>query len=342
MKGVKLLGNRKLVIKDFQNPKAKDNWIVIAVKASALCGTDLNVFYRVDSKDAYNNNNFIPGHEIAGKIIEIDYAERMKVGDRVLVYPIIGCGNCFYCRNGFIKSCKNVKIIGFDLNGGHAEFLLVPERNLIPIPDDIPYEIACLAWDGIGVSLGVIKKLMVGNQDIVMVLGCGPIGLGAINNCKFFDATVIAVDLLDYRLSIAKKLGANYTINPNNKDIEEEIRKITAGYGPDVCLECTGIEKVLHQALSLVKRGGKCGLIGELGEIQKINFSDEVLHRDLTLAGGLIYEDYKINELINMIRQGLRVDKLITHTFNLNESKKAWKLFDEGKTAKVVIASEDE
>jgi propanol-preferring alcohol dehydrogenase len=149
MKGVKLLGNRTLVLHNFPDPKAKDDWIVIAVKASALCGSDLNCFYRVDSKNAYNNNNFIPGHEVAGEIVEVDNAERLKVGNRVLVYPIIGCGSCFYCRNGNIKYCENSKSIGFDLNGGDAEFLLVPERNLIPIPDDISFEVAALIWDGI-------------------------------------------------------------------------------------------------------------------------------------------------------------------------------------------------
>jgi threonine dehydrogenase-like Zn-dependent dehydrogenase len=337
MKGVKMLGNRKLRVQDFPDPKAKDDWVVVAVKASILCGSDLNFLYRVDSKDAWSNNEFIPGHEIAGEVLEVDHTDLIKVGDRVAVYPIIGCMNCFACRNNDWKACRNHKTIGYDLNGGHAEFVLVPERNLIPIAEDISYPSAALLWDGIGISYSVVKRLMVNEQDIVTVFGCGPIGLGAINNCKFRNATVIAIDILDNRLEFAKKIGANYTINPEKVDLKEEIKKITAGFGPDVCLECTGKEKVLHQVLDIVKQNGRCGLIGEQGEIKNLNISEEILHRDLMIVGGLIYDHYKVNEMINMIRNGLNVEKIVSHTFSLSDSEKAWKLFDEGKTAKVVI-----
>jgi threonine dehydrogenase-like Zn-dependent dehydrogenase len=341
MKGVKMLGNRKLKVKDFPDPKAHDDMVVVAVKASILCGSDLRFLYRVDSKDAWSNNKFIPGHEIAGDVVDVDRTSSLKIGDRVAVYPIIGCMNCFSCINNDWKTCKNQKIIGYDMNGGHAEFVLVPERNLIPIPDDISYISAALLWDGIGVTYEVIKKLMVSQQDIVAVFGCGPIGLGAINNCKFKNATVIAIDILNNRLDLAKKIGANYTINPEKVDLKEEIKKITSGFGPDVCLECTGIEKVLHQVLDIVKQHGRCGLIGEQGKVRNFDIGGEIIHRELTIVGGLITDHSDVNELINMLRNGLDVEKIVTHKFNLIDSEEAWELFDQGKTGKVAIVTEN-
>jgi len=337
MKGVKMLGNRKLKVQDFPDPKAHDDMVVVDVKASILCGSDLRFLYRVDSKDAWNNNEFIPGHEIAGEVLDVDHTDLVKVGDRVAVYPIVGCMNCFECINSNWKACKNQKIIGYDMNGGHAELVIVPERNLIPIPEDMSYASAALLWDGIGVTYGVIKRLMVNRQDIVSVFGCGPIGLSAINNCKFKNATVIAIDILENRLELAKKIGANYTINPEKTDIKEEIRKITAGFGPDVCLECTGKEEVLHQVLNTVKQHGRCGLIGEQGKIKNMDIGGEIIHRELMIVGGLITDYYNVNELINMERNGLNVEKVVTHTFNICDSEKGWDLFDEGKTGKVVI-----
>jgi propanol-preferring alcohol dehydrogenase len=337
MKAIKMLGNRKLELKEFPDPKARDDWVLVEVKASALCGTDLHFFYQPTNKDAYNHNKIIPGHEIAGVVRDIDKAERLKVGDRVVVYPFIGCNNCFSCTHKLWKACKDWKVVGFDVNGGHAEYLTVPERNLQRVPDDISDSTAALIWDGIGASYGAIKKLNVIEKDIVAIFGCGPIGLGALNNCKFRGATVIAIDPLEDRLQTANKVGADYVINPQEKDANDRIIEISSGYGPDVCLECSGNEKALHQALELVRHGGRCGLIGEQGEVHALNISDEIIHRDLTLAGSLTYEYDKLDELIGLIRKGLNVEKIMTHSFSLDESEKAWDLFDKGKTGKVVI-----
>jgi threonine dehydrogenase-like Zn-dependent dehydrogenase len=338
MRAVKMLGAKKMELREFPRPNAKGDWVVLKVECCAMCGSDLNCFYRPSNDKAFNNNRFIPGHEISGIVEEVDKAERVKVGDRVSVYPFIGCDSCFACKHGLWRDCKDMQVIGFGLHGGHAEYVLVPERNLHKIPDDITFETAALVWDGIGASYGAIKRLNVKGPDIVAVLGCGPIGLGAINNSKFFGARVIAVDPLGDRLDTAKMVGADHLVNPTDANAEREIMSITAGFGPDVCIECSGREPALHQALRIVRHGGRVGLVGELGEVQKVNFSDEIIHRDLTLAGSLCYDFDKMDELIGHIRKGLRVEKILTHTFTLEESEKAWDLFDRGKTGKVIIA----
>jgi len=335
--GVKLLGNKKLELREFAEPKASNDWVTIRVKACALCGSDLNYRYRPSNENAYNNNRTIPGHEIAGEVVEVDRPEHLKIGDRVLAYPLVGCMDCFFCKNNLWKGCKNVRAIGFDLNGGHAEYLTAPERNLLPIPNDISFDVAALIWDGIGASYGVIKKLRVNAEDVVAVFGSGPIGLGAITACKFLGASVIAVDILQNRLDLAEEIGADYRINPKTQNVEEQIRRLTSGFGPDVCLECTGSEDVLYQVLRTVRLGGRCGLIGEQAEARQVNFTEEILHRDLSLTGGWMYGHDEVDELIELVRRGLRVDKIVTHKFPLDESEKAWALFDSGKTGKVII-----
>jgi propanol-preferring alcohol dehydrogenase len=235
------------------------------------------------------------------------------------------------------KVCTNLQAVGYELNGGHAEYVLVPEKNLLHIPEDITFEAATLIWDGIGASYGSIKRLNVNAKDTVAVFGCGPIGLGAINNCKFLGATVVALDLLKERRDIAKNIGADYTLDPANDAEIKKLKEVNSGFGPDVCLECSGSEAALHIILDVVKPGGKCGLIGELHEVKKIDFSEKIIHRDLTLAGNLTYEHDKVDEIIDLIRRGLNAEKLITHKYALKDSKVAWSLFDEGKTGKVVI-----
>ena len=113
--------------------------------------------------------------------METDKAQRLTIGQRVSVYPALGCGKCFFCRNNLWKACPELQVVGFSLNGGHAEYLAVPERILLPVPDDISDETTALVWDAIGASYGAIKKLNIHSNDVVAVFGCGPIGLGAIN-----------------------------------------------------------------------------------------------------------------------------------------------------------------
>jgi len=148
---------------------------------------------------------------------------------------------------------------------------------------------------------------------------------------------VIAIDPIGYRRNLALKLGAEFSIDPNDKSFSSIISEITDGIGPDVCIECTGSEKVLLSALSTLKQGGGCGLVGELEIVNKLDFSRWIIHKDLKIAGSWIYDNDKVNDLVTLIRSGLEPEKIVTHRFPIEDSFKAWQVFDKGETGKVLM-----
>ncbi|WP_369018250.1 zinc-binding dehydrogenase [Thermatribacter velox] len=337
MRGLKFLGNRQSILQDFPTPKAKDAWLVVKVCSCALCGSDLNTRYRPDNSVAYKGNTSIPGHEISGEVVEVDKSAVFKVGDRVSIYPLITCGTCTYCKNKLWKLCPNKQIIGYDLDGGCAEYVTVPEWSCVGIPPEVSYDEAALLWDPVGAPYGAIERLRVNKRDVVAVFGVGPMGLGAVNICHLLGATTVAIDVIDKRLELAKKLGADYVLNSKACDITKELEKITKGQGVDVFLECTGKEEVLHQIFSLARTGARCGLIGELGVVNRIDVSEEILHKDLTIVGSWMYDLEGFFKLISLLKKGLNVLELVTHRFPLEKAVEAWALFDKGETGKVII-----
>lgn len=337
MLGLRFLGNEKAEVQEFPKPVPKDDWMVIRVISCALCGSDLHMRYRPSNDKAYNQNRAIPGHEIVGEVVEVDRIERFKVGDLVSIYPLVTCGKCFYCKHHLWKFCPNKKIIGYDLDGGCAEYITVPERSCVGLPPGFSPDEVCLVWDPIGAPYGAIKRLGVNETDIVAVFGVGPMGLGAVSICSFLGAKVIAVDLIEERLMVAQDLGADERIDSKESNLIEKVLEITEGFGVDVVIECTGKEDVLHKAFQVLKSGGRCALIGEMGKVHEIDVSEEIIHKDLTITGSWMYELEGFYELLSLIEKGLDVKKLVTGKFPLDQAVTAWSTFNTGKTGKIII-----
>lgn len=348
MIGLKLLGNENAELIDVNIPKPKKGYVLLKMKTMALCGSDINLRYRPSYENgkkmlnelgiSYNPNS-IPGHEITGCVVENHSSNsRLKKDDNVFIFPFIPSKDSVFYEDRLWKYCKPLKIIGYTIDGGNSEYLSVPEGNCYKFPDYVSLNQAAMLLDPIGAPYGIIKKLNVNYLDRVLILGVGPIGLGATTICKYIGVKeIIVVDKVKERVDIAGSLGANHLLNMDKNECEKEVLKLTDDKGPNVVIDCIGDNESLNQALKLVKPQGKIGVIGEPGFINNVSVSDLIIHKDLTITGSWVYDPQKLKDLFLLLKNGLKIENIITHTFPIDESLKAWELFNTGKTGKIVI-----
>lgn len=335
MRALKVTGNRRVDIVDVPRPKAKKGWVVVKVMASAICGSDLRAYFSTSK-----GYKFTFGHEAAGEVVEIgDEVTFIKPKDRVVIHAIASCGRCRYCRKGDWIFCSEAKIIGGYLDGGNAEYLAVPERNCLLLPNDLSFEQGALLGDAVGTPHRAIKRLEVDGTHTVALFGLGPIGLSALLILKLMNCKVLAVEIGEYRQEMGKTLGADMVINPNSQDVLAVIKECTGGEGVDVAIDCAGKEITENQALDCVKNGGRVGFVGENG-LATIKPSDQFLRKELTLIGSRYFNAGDYEELVALVHRGLNIEKIITHRFGLEEAQTAFSIFASGKSGKVIFIPE--
>lgn len=327
MRGVVFAGNSKVEVRDFPDPEPGPGEVAIKVAVSAICGSELHSYHSPDG-----SQGSIPGHEMVGLVVAANETKHTKVGDRVALQIITGCGKCYWCLRGDPKHCRS---IGYQL-GGHAEMLAAPEMCCLPLPDDVTWERGVLlGGDTIGTTYRALSRLGVTAGDTVAVLGCGPIGLGMLVLLRLFGARAIASDLSAYRRQLAKKLGAWEVVDPKTEDVVQKIMELTGG-GADIALDCSPAPATLVAALECVRPFGKVGLVGEKGD-SVIHPSNHFLRKEITAVGSWYYNPADYHEIIALYRRGLRVDDLITHRFPLEQADQAFATFASGESGKVLI-----
>ena len=332
MRGVKLLGNSRLQVMDFPKPVATDDEVVVKVGATLICGSDLHGLYENPGEKPW-----IPGHEVAGEVVEVDRARNVRVGDRVVASALIGCGHCEMCLGGFVVHCSNLRgVLGFTRNGGDAEYVLVPEGALLRIPDWMSYASASLLMDPIGTPFNAYKRLRLQSQHTVAVFGQGPMGLGATLVAKFLGARVIAVDVCDYRLELAARLGAELVLNPQREDVKARIASFTDGRGVDRAVECSGNPACFRMAAQVCAKFGGLAVIGECAEAA-ISPSGDIIRKEMTILGAWCFPLGDYGEILRMFQRGLDAEKLITHRFPLEDAARAYEAFASRQTGKVLI-----
>ena len=324
MLGVQLLGNSKLKVKEYPDPKiTSSNEVLVKIKASAICGSEMHAFR------SPNEQKFNVGHEATGIVVDTGGSTELAAGDRVGIHTVLGCGKCQWCEEGKYTYCDNLVHQG----GMHAEFKVVPERVCLKLPDDVPFDVGVLlTGDGLGVPYRASQRLNTKKREYVCVIGVGPIGLGNTMMQSFLGAKVIAIDLNDYRLSLAKELGAEYTINSQSVDPVEAVKKITKGMLADKCIEAAGQPKAVRLALKLA---GKAATVMVLAGA--ISSGADLIGRDMTLMVSLYYHYAEYPEMLEVYRKGLPVAKMISDHFPLTEAQKAFTKFAEGKAGKVIL-----
>jgi len=343
MKAVLFPGDRQVAVVERPDPVAGPGEVVVRTRASAICRSDMSLYYGkpIVGGDATATGQIIPGHEPAGDVVSVGPGVvSIAVGDRVAVYLALGCGSCTYCRRGVPFLCRTWKCLGFDVDGGDADYLVVPEKNCLPLPHAIDYETGAVMTDMIGTQFATQRTLDVSGEDTVAVFGMGPMGSAGVLIAKARGARVIAVDVLDSRLAIARALGADMTVNSSESDPVAAIRDLTDGEGVPVVIDCSGNPAAQNAALDAAARLGRVAFVGESRRTE-INPSDQFIRKLLTVVGGWYFPVWQWPEIARfVVDRNVNVAGMITHRFPLSEAETAFRMFDERQTEKAVFVWE--
>jgi threonine 3-dehydrogenase len=315
--------------------------VIVKVAATSLCGTDAHIYRWDEWAQRRIRPPRIIGHEVCGHVVEIGReVSLVKVGDYVAAESHITCGRCFQCRTGQAHVCKQYQILGIDCDGSYAEYVALPEGVLWRTAPEIPPEFACVQEPlGNAVDAALAEDL---TGHTVLVTGCGPTGLFAAAVARVAGAAIIiATDVSDYRLGLAKQLGVDHTVNvtvDRPEAVNDAIRDLTAGEGVDAALEMSGDPTALHQAFRSVKNGGRVTLFGiPTGQVC-FDLPNEIIFKGIRVHGvtgrRLFGTWYR---LAGLFKAGLNIRPVITHSFPMAEFATGFELIRSGQCGKVVL-----
>jgi propanol-preferring alcohol dehydrogenase len=337
MRGVLLPGDRQVVVADFPDPSPAAGKVVVRMKAAAICGTDLHL-YRARPEDRLPSPDIIPGHEPSGLVEAVGHGvSDIRPGDRVTVYHYLGCGRCVHCRAGDLMWCSERRGYGGPVHGSDADLLLTDERNCLPLPPDLSFVdgafIACPA----ATAFSALRKLAVTGEDTLAVFGLGPVGLCGALVGQAMGASVIGVEPVAERRSLAAEVGVEVTLDPESDDIVAEIRSLTHGLGASAAFETSGQAAAHAAALGAAALGGRVAFVG-FGAKGKTMAPADFIGKQLTLMGSFVSNISMYHHLARFLMDhDLRLERLVTHRFSIEEAPEAFRLFDTGQTGKVVF-----
>ncbi len=340
MKAVLFSGDKVVQVVDRPDPRPGIGEALVKTRASAICRSDMSLYYGspIVGGEVAGKGLIIPGHEPAGEVVEVGPGvTAVKPGDRVAIYLAIGCGECRYCRSGYLMLCPNWKCLGFDVDGGDADYLVAPAQNCLKLPDQLSYEAGAVMTDMVGTQYHTQKRLGVSGADTVAVFGLGPMGAAGVLIGKARGARVIAVDILASRLEMAQQLGADEVVNSANEDPVERLRALTYGDGVDVAIDCSGNPAGQNAALDSARKQGAVAFVGE-SRSTTINPSDQMIRKLLTVIGAWYFPIWEWSELARfVVGHHISVERMITHRFPIQDAAEAFRLFDQRQTEKAVF-----
>lgn len=259
MKAIQIPAPADLRVVDIEKPEVKSGEVLLKIKYVGFCGSDLNTFL---GRNPMVKLPVIPGHEVGATIeaVGTDVPAGFMADMPVTVNPYTNCGTCAACRNGRVNACEHNETFGVQRNGAMSEYLSIPWQKVIPADGISPRD--CALIEPMSVGFHAVSRGQITDIDTVLVIGCGMIGIGAIVRAALRGATVIAVDLDDDKLALAKRIGANYTINSKTENLHERLQIITNGLGPDVVIEAVGSPATYIMAVNEVAFTGRVVCIG--------------------------------------------------------------------------------
>ena len=338
MKAVFLPGDKRVEIRAVDVPTPGPGEVLVEVKASCICRSDLSLYYGNAVVGGEGAGKCITGHEPSGVIASTGVGvKRFKAGDRVAVYLGVGCGVCSACRMGNFFLCRDWRCLGFTADGGNAEYLVVPERNCLRIPNSMSYVAAAISTDAFGTLYSACKKLQINGASILGVWGLGPMGSSGVLAAKALGACVVALDPMAERRQFAAELGADLALDPTAPDARERLDAFTRGAGLHAAIDCSGNSAGQNMALDSTRPLGRVAFVGESRETT-IRPSDQLIRKELTLIGSWYFNVSEYEEIVDVLTRGnIDLERLATHRFHIDDAETAFRLFDERQTEKAVF-----
>ena len=347
MRGAVFLGNKKIEIRNFPDPTPGPGEVVVRMRASGMCGSDLK-FYRPPPGEAQkalglggNAEPFIAGHEPCGVIAARGpgVSEReAPIGQRVMDHHYAGCGVCGHCRVGWSQLCREgITVYGVTANGGHAEYLKVPARTLVPLPEELSFAEGAAVACGTGTAFGALRRMHLAGGQTLAVFGQGPVGLSATLLGVKMGARVIAVETNKERLALAKQFGADALVDASKEDAVKALKELTHGAGVDLALECSSAPAARQAAVRAVKTWGTACFVGEGGDVT-LDVSPDLLRRQVTLIGSWTFSAMGMGECARFVADNrIPLEKIFTHHWKLDQVDEAYRVFDAQSSGKGVI-----
>jgi threonine 3-dehydrogenase len=317
----------------------KPDEVFIKVLATSICGTDVHIY----KWDKWSEGRIKPpltvGHEFCGKVLAVgSNVTSVKVGDRVSAETHIVCGTCEFCQRGEFHICENTKIIGVDTDGCFAEYARMPAYNLIVNNSKLDH-IYLSIQEPLGNAVHTMLHFDIVDK-VVAIVGCGPIGLMGVNIAKAVGAKkIIAIEINDYRIKLAYELGADVVINPLKEDVIKRVMEETNQKGIDVVTEFSGNKQAIEQAFKYIKPGGKMSLLGIVPSNVEVDLSNDIVFKGITIYGVVGRLMFKTWDQVTLLVQSGKLDleKIVTHSFRLEEMEEAMKVMMSGNSGKVVL-----
>lgn len=327
-----------IVYKDIDE-QLNDYDVLIEVLATSLCGTDVHI-YQWDQWASHRlNPPLTVGHEFSGRVVKTGAkVNRVKVGDIVSSETHIVCGQCEFCRTGRGHICQNTKIIGVDIDGCFAEYIKMPEVNLIVDKSGTDPKFLSVL-EPLGNAVHTMLHFDITGKTVAVV-GCGPIGLMGINVAKIVGAKkIIAIEVNPYRINLARSIGADIVINPKTDDVIATVLRETNGLGVDVVAEFSGNKTAIEQAFKYIKKGGSMSLLGITSDKIEVDLSNDIVFKGITIygvTGRKMYENwYQVSNFIEAKR--IQFDKIVTHVIKMENYEEAFRIMASGNSGKVVM-----
>lgn len=334
---VKAKAERGIWMEDIEKPSVGHNDVLIKIRRTAICGTDIHIFKWDDWARATIPVPMAVGHEFSGEIVDMGEEVRgFEVGDRVSAEGHITCGVCRNCRAGRRHLCMNTVGVGVNRAGAFAEYLSVPAFNVFKLPDAITDDMAAIL-DPLGNATHTALSFDLVGED-VLITGAGPIGIMAVAIARYAGARhVVITDVNDYRLGLAQQMGATRAINVTQHTIDDTMKDLGMVEGFDVGMEMSGNAQAFRDMLRTMHHGGKVAILGIPPGDMAIDWN-HVIFKGLVLKGIYGREMFETwYKMSSMLQSGLNMQPIITHHFDVDEFQPAFELMESGQSGKVIL-----
>jgi threonine 3-dehydrogenase len=327
------------MVDDYPVPQIGPGEVLVKVRAASICGTDLHIYKWDEWAASRIHPPVVIGHEITGDVVQVaPDVQRVKVGDFVSLESHVICNVCEFCRTGRGHICENTQIIGVDRDGGFAEYMAIPAQNAWVNPPEMPDTISVL-MENFGNSVHTALAQSCAGKNVLLT-GCGPVGCMAVAVAKAAGARAIwASDISPYRLELAQRMGADYTVNPLEEDIVTRIMKDTQGEGIDILLEMSGAPSAIDQGFHLLKSDGEVAILGLTAKPVVFDINNHITFKAATvrgIAGRRLWQTwFQMSALLHSGKVDL--GPMVTHEFTLAEFDLAFETFASGSSGKVML-----
>ncbi|MCL4396672.1 MAG: zinc-binding dehydrogenase [Chloroflexi bacterium] len=343
MKGVMKFaaGDGNIEVRDVDEPTPPPAHVKIAVELAGVCGTDIHIYH-----DEFKSwPPVILGHEVVGTVAEVgDGVDRVKPGTRVTTETYFRtCGKCRFCRSGLVNLCPERRSIGSAVNGGFTSFVIVPEKNIHTLPDNVTFNAGVMTEPLACVVHGALELPRLTPGDVAVVAGPGAIGLLTMQAVKAAGATVVVLgtDVDEARLQTAKELGADYTFNVQRDNFKSAVKALTNGYGADIVYECSGAGPAAQMLLDLARRAGQYAQVGLFGKPVTWDL-EQVCYKELSVTGSNASVPSAWDRAIDLIASGLvKTEPLLTGVYPITEWFDAFRVFETRQGLKTALKPVD-